>query len=442
MKHKFARNAGLKLISLLLAFLIWLLVVNVDDPVNTTMFRGIQIQMENEDSVTALDQVYDVVEDDVYGDTAVVKVRERRSITKKLSVADFRVVADMETMNEMGAIPLRVECTNPSVTQDELELIPSVLKVRLEPKKQSEFIVNVVTSGKTANGFEVGSTEVVGGKTVQIAGPESVLKKIGQVVANVRVNGIKTDRRISTTLVIYDKNGDEMTSQMKRLQIKDSSGVLLSENEVMVDITLWEVMNDIPMEIQTSGSPAEGYQVEGISTVPVTLNLVGTKEALARLNGKIAVKQPVDVEGATDNVAAEIDLTETLAELEGLRLVADADPTVSVTVQIEKSGDQTITVPLSSFEILNRPDTGKMSLTISPADEVQVTVHSEAEDGRPLNASEIRAKVDLGPCAQEGVHEIPVQIELPEGYSLVYDVQLVVTSTLQQTEGETGSTEG
>ena len=64
------------------------------------------------------------------------------------------------------------------MTLDEIEVIPSVQKVKLEPKKQNEFIVNVVTNGKPENGYEVGTTEVVGGKTVQVAGAESILKKI------------------------------------------------------------------------------------------------------------------------------------------------------------------------------------------------------------------------------------------------------------------------
>lgn len=133
---------------------------------------------ENVESVTALDKVLDVVEDDVYGDTVIIKVKERKSVLKSLTASDFEVVADMETMNEMGSVPLRVECRNPAVTLDEIEVIPSVQKVKLEPKKQSEFIVNVVTNGKPENGYEVGTTEVVGGKTVQVAGAESILKKI------------------------------------------------------------------------------------------------------------------------------------------------------------------------------------------------------------------------------------------------------------------------
>lgn len=177
----------------------------------------------------------------------------------------------------------------------------------------------------------------------------------------------------------------------------------------------------------------------GISTMPVTVNLVGTKEALARLNGKITVQDSVSVEGATENVSEEIDLTETLSELEGIRLVADTEPTISVTVQIEKSGDQTLEIPLSSLEVQNRPDTDKISLVISPADQIQVTVHADEEGTPALNVSDIKASVDLAACAEEGVHEIPVKVQLPDGYSLGSPVSLIVTSQKIQEESQTGN---
>ena len=45
---------------------------------------------------------------------------------------------------------------------------------------------------------EVGTKEVVQGKTVQIAGPESLLNKIGKVVADVNVRGLdKSVRKTS-----------------------------------------------------------------------------------------------------------------------------------------------------------------------------------------------------------------------------------------------------
>ena len=66
---------------------------------------------------------------------------------------------------------------------------------------------------------------------MQVAGAESILKKIDKVVAEVNTARIKSDQRLTGNIVIYDKNGDKLTSQMDRLQIKDSSGVLLSNNQ-------------------------------------------------------------------------------------------------------------------------------------------------------------------------------------------------------------------
>ncbi|MDY3250570.1 MAG: CdaR family protein [Candidatus Choladocola sp.] len=432
MKHKFTRNLGLKFLSLLVAFLIWLLVVNVDNPTKSILIKDVEINVINEESVTEIDKVFDIISDE----TVIIKVTERRSVLNSLTKEDFTVVADMENLNEMNSVPLTVTCRNPAVTLDEMEIVPSSMKVKLEQKKQSEFVVTVNTTGKPDNGFEVGRTEVVQGKTVQIAGPESILNRIGQVVANVNVAGMKTDQRVTAVLQVYDKNGDPV--QMSRLQIKDSSGVLLSDNTVKVDVLLWEVMADIPVEVKTVGTPAEGYQLAGVTTIPVTVNLVGTQEALARLNGKIVLEEAISIDGATENIEEDLDITETLNNIEGLRLVADADPTISVSVQIEKKGDRTLQIPLSNLEITNKPE--NMILTFSPADVIPVVIHA-AEGDSDIEAAAVKATIDLSDCVEPGVYEIPVEIELPEGYELVSDVTLMVTAEAQlQIKGD--STEG
>lgn len=432
MKHKLTRNIGLKFLSLIVAFLIWLLVVNIDNPTTSHLYRDIKIQTINEDSVTAIDKVFDVVSDD----TVVIKVTERRSVLESLRSSDFTVVADMENLNEMNSVPLEVTCSNPSVTFDEMQIVPSSMKVKLEQRKQSDFVVNVTYSGKPANGYEVGRLEVVQGKTVQIAGAESLLNKIGKVVANVNVSRIDCDKRLEVELEVYDKDGDSMGAQMERLQIKDSSGVLLDENKVMVDVTLWEVMADIPVQVETSGTPAEGYRLSGISTVPVTVDVVGTAEALARLNGKIILKDQISIDGRQENFTEELDITETLADIEGLRLVADADPTISVSVQIEKLGTQTMQLPLSNLEVLNKPD--NMTLTFSPADEISVSIYSR-NSGDTIRLSDIKARIDLAVCAEAGDYDIPVEIELPEGYALVSEVSLTVNARGQEQNENTAA---
>lgn len=423
MKRKWTRNLSLKLVSLVVAVLIWVLIDNIDNPTRSRLFRDVPIQVINGESVTEIDKVYDIISDE----SVVIKVTERKSVLDGLSVGDFTVTADMENLNEMNTVPLSVTCANPLVSWDELVLEPSSMKVQLEQRKQSEFVVSVSVTGQPEKGFEVGRTEIVQGKTVQIAGPESMLNRIGQVVAPISVARISNDQRINSTLMVYDKNGDAM--QMNRLQVKDSTGVLLAENTVMVDVSLWEVRNDIPLEVGVTGTPVDGYQLAGVTTMPETVSLVGTKEALDGLGGKLTLKDSVSIDNVSESFIQEADITETLADISDVRLVTDADPTISVSVQIEQTGDHTLRLPLSNLEVLNRPD--GLTLTFSPADVISIQVHSDDQSGF-ITIRDIKARVDLGVCTEPGSYEIPVQVELPEGYTLVSEVKLVVTAEEQE----------
>ncbi len=423
--RRLRKNFSLKLLSVGVAFIIWLVVANVSNPTTSKLFRDIKIEIINEDSVTEIDKAFDIVSED----TVVIKVTERKRVLESLSASDFTVIADMENLTEMNTVPLTVSCSNSAVTLDEITVVPSSLKVELEQIQESEFAVTVETTGTPQSGYEVGTTEVVDGKTVQIAGPESLLERIGQVTATVSVNGISTDQRLTTTLTITDKNGDELSeTQMSRLQIKNSSGVLLSDNTVTVDVELWEALYEVPVMIETSGTPAQGYEVTEVTTVPTTVNLVGTQEVLSTIEA-LSVTTSVSVAGATETFTQEVDLTETISTLENVRLAQGTDSVISVTVVVEQSGDQTVQLALSELTVLNRPE--NMQLTFSPADAISVTVHADDEEST-ITAGEITATIDLSVCSEAGDYEIPVEIELPDGFTLVSEVTLMVNATEQE----------
>ncbi|MCD7885077.1 MAG: hypothetical protein LUI87_15475 [Lachnospiraceae bacterium] len=426
---KLPKNLPLKMLSIVVAFLIWLVVANVSNPTISKLFRDIKIEIINEDSVTEIDKAFDIVSED----SVVIKVTERKRVLESLSASDFTVVADMENLTEMNTVPLTVTCSNSAVTLDEITVVPSSMKVELEQIVESEFVVTVETTGTPENGYEVGMTEVQEGKTVQIAGPESLIERIGQVTASVSVSGISTDQRLSSVLSISDKNGDTLSeTQMSRLQIKDSSGVLLSDNSVTVSVELWEVLYEVPIEIQTYGTPESGYEVTGISTVPTTINLVGTAEALEEID-TIVVSELVSVSGATETFSQEVDLSSTISAIEDVRLASGVDSSVTVTIQVEKNGDQTVSLALSELTVLNRPD--NLVLTYSPADAISVTVHAEDEEST-ISSSEIFATIDLSVCTEAGDYEIPVEIELPDGYTLVSEVTITVNATEAEQQAE------
>lgn len=429
MKHKWTSNLSLKFLSLFVAFLIWLLVANVNNPTRSLLYRDVKIDIINEDSVTEIDKVLDIVSED----TVTIKVTAPKYVHETLTKDSFTVIADMENLSAMNTVPLTVTCSNPSVSWANMEIVPSTLKVELEQKKQSEFAVSVELVGVQEEGYSIGRTEIVQGKSVQIAGPESIINRIGQVIASINISQINSDQRLAGKLEVRDKNGDPVS--LDRLQIMDSSGVLISDNKVMVDVSLWEERS-IPIGIEVSGTPADGYRLTKVAAVPDSVKLAGTEQAFESLGDTLTLKDIVSVEGVSESFTQPVDLTETIADLPELKLVEEADPVVNVSVQVEKTGDHTLSIPLSSLEVLNRPSS--MVLTFSPADQIQVTLHSDDGDTE-VGLSDIRASIDLSVCAEEGTYEIPVEIEVPKGYTLVSEVKLVVTSVkpaIKTTESE------
>lgn len=437
MAHKIRQallgNLWLKFLSLVIGAAIWMMVSNADNPTRTQLFTNVPINIINQDSIADIGKV---VEPEGSG-VVTLRVTEKRSVLEKLSKSGsaFYVEADLNNITQLNTVPLTVTCSNPAVTWDEIEVLPSSLKVTLEDKVEQTYVASVSVDGSPSSGYEVGSTAILEGKNIVIAGPRSLMNIINQVVAPINVAGMETDSILSGVLKVYDKNGASFTeSQLSSLEFKDEVGNIISDHTVNVSVDLWKIKTDVPIVVTTSGSPAWGYNVTRITTIPETISVAGTDEALETLGNEFDVADPVDVSGAKETVTAEIDLTNTLSGMEGIKLITDADPTVQVSAVIEANGDVTLSVPLSNISFENRPD--KMNLVVTPADEVPVKIHPQSADAAKLSASDLTLSADLASCSEEGSYEIPITVALPEGYELAEDVSITVVSTRQEEQTE------
>ena len=431
------RNIGLKIAALVIAFFVWVGVTNTNNPVKTQLFTNVPITIVKQDAVADIGKV---VEQQGNG-TVTLRVTDRRSVLSQLARngSDFYVEADMKNLNSMNTVPLTVTCSNPQVTWDKIEVLPSSLSVKLEDKVEQTYVASISTNGTPATGWEVGSSSVTTGKNIVLAGPSSLMRRINQVVAPVDVAGLSSDYTLSSVLKVYDKNGDELTdAQMKSLEFKDATGTVIKDHTVKVMVDLWKIRTDVPIRIRTTGTPAWGYRVSSIKMIPETISVAGTDEALAELGDELTVKDVINVSGAKENVKQEINLEDTLDQMSGLKLISDADPSVEVEVSIEKNGDVTLDIPLSDIVVQNRPE--GMELVFTPADKISVSVHAMEDDEKPLTAKDISLSIDLSQCAEPGSYEIPVHVTVPEGYELAGDVSLTVVSANQEaaTEADQG----
>ena len=426
MKHKWTNNLGLKVLSLLVSCLIWLVVTNTNDPESTQVYKNVPITIKNQDTITNANKTFTVV-DGV--DKINVYVTARKSIRAALNSGSFTVKADMENYNEaLGTVPLEISCEDARIRQEDLRIIPSSLKINMEDKVEQNFGVAVVTTGKADKGYELGKTTIVSGDTIRIAGPQSLINIIGKVTILLDITNMNTDSTNLYPIRIEDKNGAALTDgQMGNLELKDSNGVSLQNNSAEVRTEIWKVYNDIPLKANVTGEVAPGFKVSSITLSPQTINLVATEEAIDELGGELTLKDDISVEGLTETQDYTVDLNDTLNQYDSIRLETDISSAITVHVGIDEVGSKTFQMPISDIIMHNTPADKK--LIFSPADTISISVKTtdDTESGDiDITLDDITAEIDLKSCEINGSYTLPVEITLPQGYELVNEVKIVV----------------
>ena len=83
-KSIYLKNLGIKIVSVLLAMIIWMIIINIDDPYKTRTF-SVNVETINESALQSVNKVYEVID----GNTANVKVRGKKSVVDKLEASDI-----------------------------------------------------------------------------------------------------------------------------------------------------------------------------------------------------------------------------------------------------------------------------------------------------------------------------------------------------------------
>ncbi len=432
MKKKLTDNIALKIISLLIGFLVWLIVVNIDNPIVTRSFTLQNIEILNEAYI-----------DDLLEDSGKVALRNAESPTVRVTITgerknlsgitsgDIHLTADMQQALSLNADPVMIPivgaCDKSGVTS--ITISPPNLSVRLEDKSTSTFPITVNNGdSKPGKGYEIG-TQTVEPDSIRITGPQSLVKIIDKVNVTVsEVNGATEDVTETGTVEVIDKNGERLSRvSMNNLRF-DNDG------RAAVTTHLWKTRPDISLDMTVAGRPAEGYMVDEVTTVPDTISVAGTDEALEALrknNNTIRIEDAaVDVTDASDDVEIKIDITQYLPE--DIRLTSGSSNEISVKVSILPDGGKSYQIPTSIIEVLDKPEDMQVFFEV---DKITVRVASDTEDGlENFSEEDVKAYIDLSDC-EEGTYELPVTIELPEGVRLLNDVRTDVTvSKVTQTE--------
>lgn len=411
-------NFGLKLVSVIVAIFIWYMVVYYNDPVLTESFQ-VRVQVTNESYIENGKQLYRIEEQ--YKNVTVY-VSGNRSELRNLNADDITVTADLTQIVDFDRdpimVPLTAECDGFDVS--DIKLSRETIPISIENVASKELQVSVVTeNGTVDNNYEIGKL-TPDPSTITIYGPESVINSIESVVARINVDGLSQSTTVSGQLVFIDVDQNEISDSI----INDDITIEGGDPDVTVNVELWHKKTGIGVDVEYSGRPAYGYEVKGIETVPETLTLAGSQEALETLeaNGnKITIPpEEVDISGAMENFSVEVRLDDYLPE--NTRLSSTMNDTIIINVMIMPLGSSELSLNVDDISVNNLKS--GLSLTYN-TQSVTLGIAGDQEDLSGLTADQIKASIDLTGLSA-GEHTVPVEVTLPAGYELVNDISITV----------------
>lgn len=388
-------NFGLKILAVVFACVLWLAVVNIDDPVTTRSFTT-TVSVENNDYLTGIGKYYEIVNN---SNTITFKVSGKRSYLERMSNSDFRAIADLELIENLERVPIEI---TPQRYNSYVTIASKVyyLELAVEDLVSRPYVISVETEGKPMDQHALGEMSV-SPTLLRVSGPASVIERIDKAVATVNVENMAQDMTDSVIPVLYDKEGKEV----------DTKDLSFNIQNVMVSVKILDV-KEVPLNFQTSGTLQEGYEYVDMEYKPETVQIKGVSSVLNTINNITVPEEVLDLTDATGDIEKEVDISAYLPE--GATLMDNSQAKVSVTVKIEKHERRKFKVPTANITVSNLA--GRYSVAFLK-DTVEVELEGLAKDLDALDETTLTGSINVGGMT-EGEHTVSLELNLDSKYKL------------------------
>jgi YbbR domain-containing protein len=355
-----------KLVSVLLAVLLWVYVVGVRGP-DTTKSIEAQVMAVN------IPQGYVVA-----GSLPTVSVTLRGPMSTLWNLTSGYVTPTIDLRGRTdGSLIMSVQVQVVGLTGVTVEGIdPKDVNVQLEQLRTVTVPVHAEVSGTLPQGLVLGVLRVEP-TSIEVSGPGSLVNQVKEAALEVALDKVGTATAGSLTIagdvVAYDTRG----------RVVD--GVLVSPRSAVAVLPILDGsrLKTVPVVPLVVGHPTSGYAVGSASCTPAVVMVTGTPATLSRVQAVWTA--PVNVSDETANFTRQVGLTLPA----GVSVVGGAKA-ASCEVVIEQV--LVIAVPDVTLEARGADSRWKVSLGTAS---VSVLISGTGSAIKALQASQIRPYVDV-----------------------------------------------
>ena len=394
-----SHNLGLKLLSLLLAILLWSYVVSSNPSITRTKdINGLTAYLTNESTLNANRLALSEDPSEALENISV-RLEVPQSSYALASAENVQITLDLSSVRSAGTQEVALSAT--TTYGRVLKILPESVTLEFEAYDSRSVPVNASVTGEQMENTWYNINRLNPEELV-ISGPSSVVQTIASAYVYVDVTGRDSSYVTAARFALLDYNGEEVPQTL----------LSSSSSSVTVGVDVYptkELPISTDIEDVVQGTPAEGYEVTSVTIQPEAVTVAADQELLDNLTELLI--QPVDVSGLSQTFSQRTRIA-TLTDFQDI-----STEQVYVTVAIEEIQQSAWAEVNLTF--VNIPD--DMSCTFTSAD-FRALITGPASRVQALVESGVEAVVDVsGLSAGEYTLPITVDAELYPGLTLEFE---------------------
>ena len=141
MKSKLMHNLGLKIMAVLISVVLWMLAVDINDPVINKYINNVQVQLTNTGALTGQGKTYRIVDN---SDTIRVSVRAPKSAISAIDAQSVTAKADLSEITDDGRVPIELSLSS-GLDVEKITSDRQYVQLQVENKKTRQLSIEAVS---------------------------------------------------------------------------------------------------------------------------------------------------------------------------------------------------------------------------------------------------------------------------------------------------------
>lgn len=256
MKTKIDKNLMAKILSVVIAILLWSYVMSIENPQETRIYRNVKVNYLNTDSienrgltVSNLQEVY-----------VNIRVRGNKKDLDKLYVESIVANADLEGYSYgENRIPITARLKTNRDSTEIVSISPSDVLVNIDKIIQKDIPLKTVTYGNPKENFVVGEITSTVSK-IKIEGPLNQVNKVQYMETNIDITDKDSSFTISNPIYPIDIDGEVI------------SNLEYSPNTVDVTVPIYKTQV-LPIYLVTTGEGSDKFAITDLAISPQSVTV-------------------------------------------------------------------------------------------------------------------------------------------------------------------------